>query len=354
MTNPDTPGSMSNSLSENKEETAKPADVPGPEGEGDGSTATNPPPVPESEGVTNPNTPGSVSNSLLENKEDTAKPDVPGHADDGDGSTATNPPPVPESEGVTNPEVHAGTPSSMLSSLSENKGDTAKNDEPVSKSDSTTPAVGDSNPPPVQETEGVTPDTPGSVSNSLSKNKEVRKSDNGNPGVVRNGGLGLPETPQGSVSTSNEDNRNDTVKPDGNVTIVKDRVESVEKETKKKYSDDSSDDTTNAGARPRFINFLGRKTVLPKPIDVMHAGNKILPLYEMCRLFLGINRDTASAFSSYSKIKAYYHKFQSTGSSERQFSVSHIDDGDEVTIYLKTARHFYMSKTCPIPEKKNV
>ena len=64
--------------------------------------------------------------------------------------------------------------------------------------------------------------------------------------------------------------------------------------------------------------------------------------------------DTASAFSSYSKIKAYNHKFQSTASSERQFSVSHIDDGDEVTIYLKTACHFYTSKTCPIPEMQNV
>ena len=128
----------------------------------------------------------------------------------------------------------------------------------------------------------------------------------------------------------------------------------VSKRKRRRNSDDSSDDTTNAGARPRFINFLGGKTVIPKPIDVMHAENKILPLYQMCRLFLGINRDTASAFSSYSKIKAYYHKFQSTGSSERQFSVSHIDDGDEVTIYLKTTRHFYTSKTCPIPEKKNV
>ena len=141
VTNPDTPGSMLNSLLENKEETAKPADVPGPEGDGDGSTATNPPPVPESEGVTNPDTPGSMSNSLSENKEATAKPDVPGHEGDGDGSTATNPPPVPESESVTNPEVHAGTPGSVSNSLSKNKGDTAKNDELVSKSDSTTPPV---------------------------------------------------------------------------------------------------------------------------------------------------------------------------------------------------------------------
>ena len=53
-------------------------------------------------------------------------------------------------------------------------------------------------------------------------------------------------------------------------------------------------------------------------------------------------------------MKAYYHKFQSTGSSERQFSVSHIDDKDEVTIYLKTAHHFYTSKTSPIPDMQNV
>ena len=86
----------------------------------------------------------------------------------------------------------------------------------------------------------------------------------------------------------------------------------------------------------------------------MHAENNILPMYEMCRLFLGINRDTASAFPSYSKMKVYHHKFQSTGSSERQFSVSHIDDGDEVTIYLKNAHHFYTSKTSPIPDMQNV
>ena len=160
-------------------------------------------------------------------------------------------------------------------------------------------------------------DTPGSVSNSLSENtvnpdlvnNEVPKSDSGSPGLVRNGALGQPETPEGSVLTSHEENRSDTVKPDGNVPIVKDSVESVEKETKKQYSDDTSDDTSNAGVRAHFVNFLFGKTVIPKPIDVMHAENKILPLYKICRLFLGINRDTASAFSSYSKIKAYYHKF---------------------------------------------
>ena len=64
-----------------------------------------------------------------------------------------------------------------------------------------------------------------------------------------------------------------------------DSVESFENKEKR-------DDASNAGARPCFVNFLGRKTVIPKPLDVMHAENKILTLYEMCRLFLGINRDT--------------------------------------------------------------
>ena len=83
----------------------------------------------------------------------------------------------------------------------------------------------------------------------------------------------------------------------------------------------------------------------------MHAKNKILPLYKICRLHLGINRDTTAAFSSYSNMKAYYHKFQSTGLSERGLSVSQVDEGDEVTIYVKTGSYFYCSTNCPIPDK---
>ena len=50
-------------------------------------------------------------------------------------------------------------------------------------------------------------------------------------------------------------------------------------------------------------------------------------------------------------MKAYYHKFQSTGLSERQLSVSQVDEGDEVTIYVKTGGYFYCSTNCPIPDK---
>ena len=103
--------------------------------------------------------------------------------------------------------------------------------------------------------------------------------------------------------------------------------------------------------RECFVNFIGGKTVIPNPIDVMHAKNKILPLYEICRLHLGINRDTAAAFLSYCNMKAYYHKFQSTGSSERWLSVSQVDEGVEVTIYVKTGGYFYCSTNCPVPDK---
>ena len=53
-------------------------------------------------------------------------------------------------------------------------------------------------------------------------------------------------------------------------------------------------------------------------------------------------------------MKAYYHKFQSTGLRQRQFSVS-CDEGDDgVTIYVKTAGHFYTTNTSPIPEMQNI
>ena len=122
-----------------------------------------------------------------------------------------------------------------------------------------------------------------------------------------------------------------------------------EKDNDKKRKEE---DTPNAGVREHFVNFVGGKTVIPNPTDVMHAENKILPLYEICRLFLGINRDTASAFASYCKMKAYYHKFQSTGMSERLLSILHVDeDDDDVTIYVKSAGHFY-NTTSPVPDKR--
>ena len=115
----------------------------------------------------------------------------------------------------------------------------------------------------------------------------------------------------------------------------------VAKEKEVITSGEKEEDADNAGVTERLVNFIGGKTCIPNPTDVMNADNNILTLYEICRLYLGINRDTAAVFSSCCNFKAYYHKFQSTGLSEMQFSVSHVDEGDDVTIYLKTPSHFY-------------
>ena len=229
----------------------------------------------------------------------------------GDGSSLSNaPPPIPENN--INDEVPSIlNPADIAKPKADGPVPSGPNPEDIVKPKANGDSSGVNNPPPVADIKGDT-----------------------SPDLMNN------EAPKSDENVSPQ--HHETPEP---VPVVKkeDSVESVENKEKR-------DDTSNAGAKPHFVNFLGRKTVIPKPLDVMHAENKILPLYEMCRLFLGINRDTASAFSSYSKMKAYYHKFQSTGSSERQFSVSHIDDGDGVTIYLKTAHHFYTSKTSPIPD----
>ena len=125
-------------------------------------------------------------------------------------------------------------------------------------------------------------------------------------------------------------------------------TKSVQIQRNSKAEDTSS---TDAGVREHFVNYLGGKTIIANPIDVIHAKNQILPLYKIYRLHLGINRDTAAAFLSYSKMKAYYHKFQSTGVSERQLSAPQVDRDDEVTIYVKTGSYFYCRTNCPIPDR---
>ena len=127
----------------------------------------------------------------------------------------------------------------------------------------------------------------------------------------------------------------------------KDKVITNEKEKEVITSEPKEEDVDDAGVTERFVNFLGGKIRIPNPTDVMNSDNNILTLHEICRLYLGINRDTAAVFSSYCNFKAYYHKFQSTGSSNMQFSVSHVDEGDDVTIYLKTPGHFYS-----VPDKR--
>ena len=196
------------------------------------------------------------------------------------------------------------------------------------------PNTGDGSP----DIMNVTPNVPNHDDDAPINDPEKLKNEHGNdcekkPGDVKNCDL-KGESPESGVVNSTSDER-------------------VEMKSAQIQRNSTGEDTssTDAGVRECFVNYLGEKAVIANPIDVMHAKNKILPLYEICRLHLGINRDTAAAFSSYSKMKAYYHKFQSTGESERRLSVSQVDRDDEVTIYVKTGGSFYCRTNCPIPDR---
>ena len=193
------------------------------------------------------------------------------------------------------------------------------------------PNTGDGTP----DIPNVTPNVPNPDEDAPINDTEELKNEHGNdcekkPANVKNG----DSSPESGVVNSTSDERVET--------------KSAQIQRNSTGEDTSSTDT---GVRELFVNYLGQKAVIANPIDVMHAKNKILPLYEIYRLHLGINRDTAAAFLSYSKMKAYYHKFQSTGVSERWLSVSQVDGDDKVTIYVKTGSYFYCRTNCPIPDR---
>ena len=108
-------------------------------------------------------------------------------------------------------------------------------------------------------------------------------------------------------------------------------------------SEKSDTETENSGVRERFVNYFDKC----RPPNVMHA--KILSLFEMCRIFLGINRDVAYAITSYSKIRASFTKFQPTGTlREGHLHVSKIDDEDEVTILVEFKTDEFYRKRDPV------
>ena len=185
----------------------------------------------------------------------------------------------------------------------------------------------------------VTPNVPNRDDDAPINDPEKLKNEHGNdcekkPSDVRNGDSKGESTKSGVVNSTSDE-----------------RVETKSAQIQRNSTGEDTS-STDAGVRERFVNYLGGKAVIANPIDVMHAENKILPLYKICRSHLGINRDTAAAFSSYSKMKAYYHKFQSPGTSERRLSVSQVDGDDEVTIYVKTGSYFYCRTNCPVPDRR--
>ena len=56
----------------------------------------------------------------------------------------------------------------------------------------------------------------------------------------------------------------------------------------------------------RFVNYFSGSHRIPKAVDVMRAKGNVIPLSEICRMYLGINRDTVAVYMSSCKMKCCY------------------------------------------------
>ena len=61
----------------------------------------------------------------------------------------------------------------------------------------------------------------------------------------------------------------------------------------------------------RFVNYFSASHRIPKALDVMRAKGIVIPLSEICRMYLGINRDTVAVYMSSCKMKCCYKVFRS-------------------------------------------
>ena len=61
----------------------------------------------------------------------------------------------------------------------------------------------------------------------------------------------------------------------------------------------------------RFVNYFSASHRIPKALDVMRAKGNVIPLSEICRMYLGINRDTVAVYMSSCKMKCCYKVFRS-------------------------------------------
>ena len=61
----------------------------------------------------------------------------------------------------------------------------------------------------------------------------------------------------------------------------------------------------------RFVKYFSASHRIPKALDVMRAKGNVIPLSEICRMYLGINRDTVAVYMSSCKMKCCYKVFRS-------------------------------------------
>ena len=61
----------------------------------------------------------------------------------------------------------------------------------------------------------------------------------------------------------------------------------------------------------RFVKYFSASHRIPKALDVMRAKGNVIPLSEICRMYLGINRDMVAVYMSSCKMKCCYKVFRS-------------------------------------------
>ena len=61
----------------------------------------------------------------------------------------------------------------------------------------------------------------------------------------------------------------------------------------------------------RFVKYISASHRIPKALDVMRAKGNVIPLSEICRMYLGINRDMVAVYMSSCKMKCCYKVFRS-------------------------------------------
>ena len=124
----------------------------------------------------------------------------------------------------------------------------------------------------------------------------------------------LEEDSQGDSSSSEEDlaennsgNPEDVSKPDQPENHEQLNIADFEK------SDEQEDIVAEKINEPggRFVNYFSASHRIPKALDVMRAKGNVIPLSEICRMYLGINRDTVAVYMSSCKMKCCYKVFHS-------------------------------------------
>ena len=125
---------------------------------------------------------------------------------------------------------------------------------------------------------------------------------------------GLEEDSQSDSSSSEEDlaennsgNPEDVLKPDQPENHEQLNIADFEKSGEQE--DIVAEKINEPGGR--FVNYFSASHRIPKALDVMCAKGNVIPLSEICRMYLGINRDTVAVYMSSCKMKCCYKVFRS-------------------------------------------